>query len=201
MLQLIDIVEGTALESFERIHDILSHRPKVFASVEHAVRWGYVSHFRYGPSSIDSLIRFLRFVSSTVRNLESAKVSIPPQLEAVGGKYGWKVNLPASSKYWEGAYKQHCEVCVNYLPDCRKGWYKGLSSKFLSVVGPKELILAGTDRLDTELIIGQMQGKYQLKLLPQCGHCIQEDVSTHPPPPPPPPSSFFFFLVTWNIEY
>jgi protein phosphatase methylesterase 1 len=35
-------------------------------------------------------------------------------------------------------------------------------------------MLAGTDRLDKELTIGQMQGKFQLVVLPT-GHTIQED--------------------------
>lgn len=39
------------------------------------------------------------------------------------------------------------------------------------------LLLAGTDRLDKELTIAQMQGKFQLVLLPSCGHAIQEDVN------------------------
>ena len=38
------------------------------------------------------------------------------------------------------------------------------------------LILAGTDRLDRELMIGQMQGKFQLVVLPEAGHFVQEDV-------------------------
>lgn len=38
-------------------------------------------------------------------------------------------------------------------------WFTGLSKKFLEAKGGKLLILAGTDRLDKELMIGQMQGK------------------------------------------
>ena len=53
-------------------------------------------------------------------------------------------------------------------------WYEGLSAKFLSVPAPKLLLLAGTDRLDKELTIGHMAGKFQLKVLP-AGHAIQED--------------------------
>ncbi len=83
------------------------------------------------------------------------------------------------------------------------GWYEGLSKKFLSCSAAKVhynrpqsddlsqdsvlcvriimncaqvLILAGTDRLDTELTIAQMQGKFRLVVLPECGHHIQEDV-------------------------
>ena len=38
------------------------------------------------------------------------------------------------------------------------------------------MILAGTDRLDKELMIGQMQGKFQLTVIPEAGHFVQEDV-------------------------
>lgn len=55
-------------------------------------------------------------------------------------------------------------------------WYLGLSKLFLSLPAPKVLLLAGTDRLDQELTIGQMQGHFQMCLLPQAGHVIQEDV-------------------------
>ncbi len=37
------------------------------------------------------------------------------------------------------------------------------------------LLLAGTDRLDKELMIGQMQGKYQLQVFPEAGHFVHED--------------------------
>jgi hypothetical protein len=37
----------------------------------------------------------------------------------------------------------------------------------------KLLVLAGTDRLDKPLTIGQMQGKYQLIVYPESGHSIQ----------------------------
>ena len=51
-----------------------------------------------------------------------------------------------------------------------------MSQKFLQGKGAKMLSLAGTDRLDRELMIGQMQGKFQLVVLPEAGHFIQEDV-------------------------
>lgn len=56
------------------------------------------------------------------------------------------------------------------------GWFTGLSNLFLSVKVPKLLLLAGTDRLDKDLTIAQMQGKFQLVVLPAVGHVIQEDV-------------------------
>lgn len=35
-------------------------------------------------------------------------------------------------------------------------------------------MLAGTDRLDKDLMIGQMQGKFQLVVVPDTGHMIHE---------------------------
>ena len=60
----------------------------------------------------------------------------------------WRTPLAASQPFWEG-------------------WYKGLSDLYMSVIVPKVLVLAGTDRLDKPLTVGQMQGKFQLLLLPQ----------------------------------
>lgn len=37
------------------------------------------------------------------------------------------------------------------------------------------MLLAGTERLDTEMMIGQMQGKYALQIFPEAGHFLHED--------------------------
>lgn len=103
-----------------------------------------------------------------------------PSGESYPGKapaWLWRTNLAATQPFWEG-------------------WFVGLSKKFLEAEGGKLLVLAGTDRLDKELIIGQMQGmskltsvpcsaawgltalsagKYQLQVFPEAGHFIQED--------------------------
>lgn len=50
-----------------------------------------------------------------------------------------------------------------------------MSKKFLALRTAKLLVLAGTDRLDTELTIGQMQGKFQLSVLSDVGHSLHED--------------------------
>ena len=46
---------------------------------------------------------------------------------------------------------------------------------FLNVHVPKLLLLAGVDRLDKDLMVGQMQGKFQMQILPLCGHAVHED--------------------------
>ena len=43
---------------------------------------------------------------------------------------------------------------------------------FLNVSAPKLLLLAGVDRLDKELMVGQMQGRFGMQVLPQCGHAV-----------------------------
>lgn len=106
--------------------------------------------------------------SRTIRNPTSARVSVPALLlsdttppESSGDSspprpWRWRTDLAKTQPFWQG-------------------WFVGLSKKFLQARGGKLLILAGTDRLDRELTIGQMQGKYQLVVLPEVGHFLHED--------------------------
>lgn len=96
----------------------------------------------------------------TLRNPTSARISVPALLQdsndGTPQHWRWRTDLGATQPFWEG-------------------WFVGLSGKFLSAAGGKLLILAGTDRLDKELMIGQMQGKYQLIVMPEAGHFVHED--------------------------
>ncbi|PVZ98284.1 hypothetical protein BB558_005716 [Smittium angustum] len=144
---VIDVVEETAIQSFFHIESTLLLRPDRFNSLSSAIKYSVKS----GATS----------------NVESACVSVPPTLVLVKSdvdgsvetqkeKYVWRTDVMKSRKYWIG-------------------WYTDLSKRFLSLKTSKLLVLAGTGRLDKELMIGQMQGKFQLKLFPGCGHNIQED--------------------------
>ncbi|PRP89850.1 hypothetical protein PROFUN_00192 [Planoprotostelium fungivorum] len=93
--------------------------------------------------------------SGMLKKSESARVSIPSQLVPSNG-LTWRTRLEKTEPFW-------------------KGWFTDLSKTFLSVKGHRVLILAGTDRLDKELTIAHMQGRFQLILFPTCGHTIQED--------------------------
>jgi len=153
---VLDVVEGSAIDALQSMQTYLSGRPGRFASVEEGIEW----HVR----------------SRTVRNSVSARTSVPPLLvrddeeegkeeeytiAEVGQEEGdageekdekprrkganlrpwrWRTDLGATQPFWEG-------------------WFVGLSKKFLGGKGGKMLLLAGTDRLDTELTIGQMQGR------------------------------------------
>jgi len=96
--------------------------------------------------------------SRTIRNPESSRVSTPPLLKQLDSEqWTWRIDLAATAAYWTN-------------------WFTGLSSSFLGGKAAKLLILAGTDRLDKELMIGQMQGKFQLQVFPEAGHFVQEDL-------------------------
>lgn len=108
-------------------------------------------HFSSVEAAIEWCVR-----SGTARNLRAAKVSMPSQIKKLGEIYTWRIDLSKTEPHWVG-------------------WFKGLSKMFLSCPLPKVLILAGPDRLDTDLMVGQMQGKFQTTILPKVGHSVQED--------------------------
>ena len=156
-LVVVDVVEGTAMAALPRMAAMVlaeGSRPNHFASMRAAIKWA------------------VRATGGSTRNLEAARVSFPSQLlpvrtsEANGGRggvggdggegYRWRTDLAATQPHWAG-------------------WYSGLSATFLSAPCPKLLLLAGTDRLDVDLTVAQMQGKFQMVLLPQAGHALQED--------------------------
>lgn len=104
----------------------------------------YLSTRPVGFPSLESGIEW-HIRSRTIRNSVSARTSVPALLsheEAKGSRpWVWRTDLAATQSFWEG-------------------WFVGLSKKFLEARGGKLLLLAGTDRLDKELTIGQMQGEF-----------------------------------------
>ncbi|KAG8378534.1 hypothetical protein BUALT_Bualt08G0147000 [Buddleja alternifolia] len=136
---VVDVVEGTAMASLMHMQKILSSRMQHFSTVEKAIEWSVKA--------------------GSLRNIESARVSIPTTLTYDDSRkcYAHRARLEETEQYW-------------------RGWYEGLSEKFLSCSVPKLLLLAGTDRLDRTLTIGQMQGKFQMVVVRHTGHAIQEDV-------------------------
>ena len=80
----------------------------------------------------------------------------PPETFTGSEQFRWRIDLARTEQHWSG-------------------WFTGLSTRFLSVPTAKLLLLAGVDRLDRELTVGQMQGKFQMQVLPQVGHTVHED--------------------------
>ncbi|KAG5931306.1 Protein with carboxyl methyl esterase activity [Claviceps sorghi] len=121
----------------------------------------YLSTRPAGFSSVENAVDW-HVRSRTIRNSVSARTSVPALLRRdenvdASRPWRWRTNLGTTQAFWEG-------------------WFAGLSKKFLEAKGGKLLLLAGTDRLDTELTIGQMQGKYALQVFADAGHFIHEDL-------------------------
>jgi len=141
-LFVIDVVEGSAMDALPFMENIVISRPQEFKTLQQVVQYG--------------------IKSGTVRDPESARLSMPDQVVARHddtGKltgYVWRTDLLATKPFWES-------------------WFRGLTQCFLGVRVPKQLLLAGSDRMDKELTIAQMQGKFKLVVLDNVGHTIHED--------------------------
>lgn len=77
-------------------------------------------------------------------------------MNAPKGKYTWRIDLCKTEKHW-------------------RGWFQGLSNIFLNCRAQKLLLLANIDRLDKDLTVGQMQGKFAMHVLTKVGHAVHED--------------------------
>lgn len=117
---VLDVVEGSAIEALMHMKTYIASRPSSFQSVDAAIDW----HVR----------------SRTIKDVESAKASVPSLLVRQGERWTWRTDLTRTQGWWEG-------------------WFTGMSGRFLRGRAAKALLLAGTDRLDKELMVGQMQGQ------------------------------------------
>eukprot|EP00759_Apiculatamorpha_spiralis_P026071 PhF_6_TR29242/c0_g1_i1/m.42799/K13617/PPME1; protein phosphatase methylesterase 1 len=97
-----------------------------------------------------------------MKNNLSAALSVPhllkeiPSPESGPPMLGWITDLGATSNHWER-------------------WFVGCNSILLGLHIPKLLLVASTDRLDKEMTIAQMQGKFQLCVVKNVGHYMMED--------------------------
>lgn len=70
--------------------------------------------------------------------------------------YVWRTDLMRTKEHWVE-------------------WFKGLTACFLNLRMPKQLLLASNDRMDKELTIAHMQGRFKMVVIDNVGHVIQED--------------------------
>jgi len=209
---VIDVVEGTALESLSAMQSILRGRPSNFPSIEEAIYWSFRSGQTHnlqaarismpgqlkslatgelaaneipdpkpeppsasgstGEPALPSMPRLVhqRSADAIEEELEDEKIddsessdnlddpfpNLKFKVPKEKAKYTWRIDLSKTEPFWNG-------------------WFKGLSQKFLDITAPKVLLLANIHGLDTALTVGQMQGKFQLQVLPRSGHAIHED--------------------------
>ncbi|OAV96478.1 hypothetical protein PTTG_00943 [Puccinia triticina 1-1 BBBD Race 1] len=155
-LVILDVVEGSALSALISMMPLINSRPSSFSSQAECIKYHLDSHTIRNPASarisVSSLIRKVHANTAPTTSAPDPEEQASPGSD----RFEWITDLRSSQPYWEG-------------------WYRGLSSKFLTQKTARLLVLAGTDRLDKELMIGQMQGKYQLSVLPNVGHCVHED--------------------------
>jgi len=155
-LSVLDVVEGSALEALGFMNAHLASRPREFASVEDAIEWHLRSRTLRSRRSAEVSVPDLLVPGPRANDSTSNSPSDPPSGSEEGSSYTWHTPLPTTVSFWPT-------------------WFENLSSKFLSARCAKNLILAGTDRLDKPLMIGQMQGKFQLVVVPEAGHFVHED--------------------------
>jgi len=199
-----DVVEGTAIEALAGMHTVLQNRPKQFQSLEQAVEWcvrsGQVRNLESARVSMpgqlvsQDLTLAAKIIEDKVEDADVTSTEAPAKREKIDNSdsikeededdanfkiptspvvpknvdisppqtftgsqiYKWRIDLSRTEPYW-------------------RGWFQGLSQRFLSAQGAKMLLLAGVDRLDKDLTVGQMQGKFQMQVLPQVGHTVHED--------------------------
>ncbi|KAH9891472.1 protein phosphatase methylesterase 1 [Xylariomycetidae sp. FL2044] len=158
---VLDVVEGSAIDALQSMHTYLSTRPKGFATVESAIEWHLrtrtIRNSVSARTNVPALLCLKQHGATTTSTSNTTKDDGPTAATADPRPWKWRTDLDATQPFWED-------------------WFVGLSSKFLEARGGKLLLLAGTDRLDTALTIGQMQGKYALQVFPEAGHFIHEDL-------------------------
>ncbi|XP_071086789.1 protein phosphatase methylesterase 1-like isoform X3 [Haliotis cracherodii] len=162
-LCVIDVVEGTALDALNSMQSFLRGRPKSFRSLEQAIEW---------------VVR-----TGQIRNVDSARVSMVGQVKRSD------TNETASSELEHmheespssiGSIQEEDEEESGGppLPPPQASFTQPQSSSSYTWridLSKTEQFWKGVDRLDKDLTIGQMQGKFQMQVLPQSGHAVHED--------------------------
>lgn len=114
------------------------------------------------PKRFSSLSQAIHWhMENLLHNVELARLSVPDLL--VPEKLTWKTDLAHTQPYWST-------------------WFDNLSLNFINFKGPKLLVLSTHETLDKQLIIGQMQGKFQLVVFNnsnETGHFVHEDLPNH----------------------
>lgn len=160
-LVMIDIIEGknqaakrnffmfveTAVQALTRMSSVIADIPKSFKDIESATKWTISSSHSHHKAQAAS------------KRIDAIEKSVSSQLfyNDVSGSFEWITDLSKMSSYWDT-------------------WFTSLTSNFLRFPGSRLLILAtDTDYMDRDMTIAQMQGKFQLVVVRESGHAVQED--------------------------
>ena len=180
------------MESLNSMQCFLSSRPKQFSTpqqaIEYMVRSGQVRNIESARVSIIGQIQPIVNTASTTNDSTSTIPAVSHLCETVreedeeddeqGDQPPREIHPPASlpsSSASNDPAKYTWRIDLSKTEPFWQGWFSGLSKLFLSCECPKLLLLAGIDRLDRDLTVGQMQGKFQMHVVPKSGHAVHED--------------------------
>ena len=136
----------TAINSLSKMSGIIQDIPKSFKDLKMALKWSLSSSHSHHHSQAAS------------KQIQGIEQSLQSQLKFNNetGSCEWICDLSLMKPFWDF-------------------WFTGLTENFLKFPGSRLLILADTDYMDKEMIVAQMQGKFQLAIVRESGHAIQED--------------------------
>lgn len=145
-LVMLDIIEDLAVRSLAKMPEVIARTFTKFPNIKQCMNW----HLGTGNP----------------KNFESAKFSV--------------LDLYSLKHFADDKYYLERKSNLSDFKSYWNTWFTGLSDQFINLKGVcKELILSGNDQgtqnLDKTLMIGQMQGKYQLVVFNDGGHFIHED--------------------------
>lgn len=185
---VLDVVEGSAMDALQSMHAYLATRPAGFESLRDAVDWHVRSRTVRNAVSARASVPGLLVYSDDDESLSGRAGRLGLDLDEGGGEVvmegvehgdggagaggsrddgnvrearggtGDGAGSGIGRKIGKGSKPWRWRTDLGKTQPFWEGWFTGLSKKFLTGRGGKMLLLAGTDRLDTELTIGQMQG-------------------------------------------
>ncbi|KAH7824500.1 putative protein phosphatase methylesterase 1 [Monocercomonoides exilis] len=203
-LFVIEVAEGTAMDSLSSMDGILASRPVQFPSMLAASKWvcpnltrnflsaTLTTPFLFAPAPTGTLLPHsctdvFKSPDGKASSSESSKK------EEVGSEESKESAEKTTETAKESTASKNLEPFTSFA-DCLNqpgkvvwrahlfetkpfwhGWYFGMNKRFLSTPVPKVLIVADIDRLDKDMNIANMQGKFQFNIIPNTGHHIHED--------------------------
>ncbi|KAI0989301.1 hypothetical protein GJ496_003634, partial [Pomphorhynchus laevis] len=202
-LVVVDLTEGNALSCLTEVEKFLISRPSTFPTMNDAIKYLVSSRQVRNPKSASiSAYGYFKYLTDGDVKVDTSStrvLSVLPedehlhqcqQLNDYSNAQSSKSPPLSNASLFDNKVVIQSQNAVSYcgnhpvkwrvqLSDTREywdGWFRGVSSRFLNLCMPKLLILSNLHNLDTELTIGQMQGKFQFEVFRHTGHALNEDV-------------------------
>eukprot|EP01041_Mallomonas_annulata_P000098 gene98-137_t len=150
---VLDMVEGTALQSIPAMESVLASWPTCFSSVGDCIAWSNRVGRPFSRASAHISIPSLLVVAEDAEADREGEGN-----EKTKKTLTWRTRLVESKDFW-----------------C--GWFTNFNDAYLSLPMPHLLVLSTADILDSQLTIAKMQGKLEISVIgsPGVGHFLHED--------------------------